>query len=120
MPDDAFAGRFPAVDGAVEVFEDVPAGTNSGRELSDAALGHVGAGEAVWAQVSPGNAASLQMFLAVGFRPVGAEMPLARAGRTRWSGLTDPCGDVRSHACRSRPSWDLKPRSIVRHSCSRR
>jgi hypothetical protein len=27
----------------------------------------------VWAQVSPGNAASVRAFLAAGYRPVGAE-----------------------------------------------
>ena len=31
-------------------------------------------GELVWAQVSPGNAASLRAFLACGFVPIGSEV----------------------------------------------
>jgi hypothetical protein len=34
------------------------------------------AGEQVWAQVAPGNAASVRAALAAGFRPVGAEVLL--------------------------------------------
>jgi len=34
-------------------------------------------GEPLWAQVAPANAASVRAFLAAGFTPVGAEVPLA-------------------------------------------
>ena len=36
-------------------------------------------GTPLWAQIAPGNAASVRAFLAAGFRPVGAEalLPLA-------------------------------------------
>jgi GNAT superfamily N-acetyltransferase len=44
-----------------------------GRALVEAALALVPAGEAVWAQVNPGNAASLRPVLAAGLRPVGFE-----------------------------------------------
>jgi RimJ/RimL family protein N-acetyltransferase len=33
----------------------------------------VPAGELIWAQVAPGNAASLRAFLAAGFTAIGAE-----------------------------------------------
>ena len=36
--------------------------------------------EPLWAQVAPGNAASVRAFLAAGFVPVGAEVLLPRAG----------------------------------------
>src|SRR5262249_31654530 len=44
-----------------------------GRRLVAAARGLVPAGEPLWAQVAPGNAASLRSTLAAGFVPVGAE-----------------------------------------------
>lgn len=43
-----------------------------GRRLIRAALGLRPAGEPVFANVAPGNAASLRAFLASGFRPVGS------------------------------------------------
>jgi hypothetical protein len=49
-------------------------GRGLGRHCIQASLGLVPAGDAVFAQVSPGNAASLRAFLAGGFRPVGAEV----------------------------------------------
>jgi RimJ/RimL family protein N-acetyltransferase len=44
-----------------------------GRALAGAARHLVPDGRPVWAQVSPGNAASVRAFLAAGYRPVGAE-----------------------------------------------
>lgn len=51
-------------------------GFGLGRGLFAAARGLVPAGELVWAQVAPGNAASMRAALAAGFRPVGAEVLL--------------------------------------------
>jgi GNAT superfamily N-acetyltransferase len=48
-------------------------GRGLGRRLAAAALAWVPAGEAVWAQVHPGNAASLRPVLAAGYRPIGFE-----------------------------------------------
>ncbi len=45
-----------------------------GRRLAAAARGLVPAGEPLWAQVAPGNAASMRSTLAAGFVPVGAEV----------------------------------------------
>ncbi len=58
---------------SVELLPGVDHGANAGRRLIEAGLGHVPDGAFVWAQVSPGNAASLRAFLAAGFVPVGAE-----------------------------------------------
>jgi GNAT superfamily N-acetyltransferase len=49
-----------------------------GRQLAMAARHLVPGGEPLWAQVAPGNAASVRAFLAAGFQPVGAEVLLAR------------------------------------------
>lgn len=46
----------------------------AGRDLVTAALAEVPIDEPVFAQVSPGNAASLRMFLACGFVPIGSEV----------------------------------------------
>lgn len=54
-------------------------GKGAGRRLVAAACGLVPAGEPLWAQVAPGNAASMRSTLAVGFVPVGAEVLFARA-----------------------------------------
>jgi len=62
---------------SVEVF---PAGmAGAGRRLIVEALGLVPAGEIVFAQVAPGNAASLRAFLSCGFAPIGAETLLLPA-----------------------------------------
>jgi hypothetical protein len=50
------------------------AGTGAGRALIAGGLAAAPSGELVWAQVSPGNAASLRAFLAAGFVPVGSEV----------------------------------------------
>jgi len=57
---------------AVEVAESAR-GRGLGRLLAAAARGLVPPGEPLWAQIAPGNAASVRAFLAAGFRPVGAE-----------------------------------------------
>ncbi|MGN6795878.1 MAG: GNAT family N-acetyltransferase [Streptosporangiaceae bacterium] len=49
-----------------------------GRALAAAARHLAEPGEPLWAQVAPGNAASVRAFLAAGFSPVGAEILLAR------------------------------------------
>jgi GNAT superfamily N-acetyltransferase len=50
-----------------------------GRALAAAALRLAPPDEAVFAQVSPGNAASLRTFLAAGYRPIGSEVLFLRA-----------------------------------------
>jgi GNAT superfamily N-acetyltransferase len=45
-----------------------------GRALAEAAVALAPPGEPVFAQVSPGNAASLRAFLAAGYRPIGSEV----------------------------------------------
>lgn len=50
-----------------------------GRALFAASRGLVPDGESLWAQVAPGNAASLRAVLAAGFRPLGSEVLLRRA-----------------------------------------
>jgi hypothetical protein len=62
---------------SVEVFNGETAG--AGRRLIAEALGRVPAGEIVFAQVAPGNAASLRAFLSCGFSPIGAETLLLPA-----------------------------------------
>jgi tetratricopeptide (TPR) repeat protein len=56
---------------AVEV-EPAHRGHGLGRALAVAGR-HLVPGGAVWAQIAPGNAASVRAFLAAGFTPVGAE-----------------------------------------------
>ncbi|MEJ7703374.1 MAG: hypothetical protein WKF47_06815 [Geodermatophilaceae bacterium] len=60
-------------------FEVPPAdrGRGLGRALADAARYLVPPGEPIWAQVSPGNAASLRAVLAAGYLPVGSEVLFA-------------------------------------------
>ena len=54
-------------------------GKGLGRELAVAARHLVPEGTPLWAQIAPGNAASVRAFLAAGFRPVGAEALLLAA-----------------------------------------
>ena len=54
-------------------------GRGLGRRLVAAARGLGANGEPVWAQVAPGNAASLRATLAGGFTPVAAEVLFPRA-----------------------------------------
>lgn len=65
---------------SVELTGSSPAG-GVGRRLVERALSHLPADEWVFAQVAPGNAASVRAFLALGFRPIGSEILLHRAGR---------------------------------------
>jgi GNAT superfamily N-acetyltransferase len=51
-----------------------------GRALAAAARHLIPASAPVWAQIAPANAASVRAFLAAGFKPVGAEAHLTRAG----------------------------------------
>ena len=66
------AGRWEV---AVEVDPD-HRGQGLGRELAAAARHLVPDGSPLWAQIAPGNAASVRAFLAAGYRPVGAEVLL--------------------------------------------
>jgi hypothetical protein len=49
-------------------------GPGAGRRLISDGLCAIGEDELVFAQVAPGNAASLRAFLACGFRPIGSEV----------------------------------------------
>lgn len=49
-------------------------GRGLGRRMIEAARSLVAAEEVVFAQVAPGNAASLRAFLAAGFTPIGSEV----------------------------------------------
>jgi hypothetical protein len=51
-----------------------PGGHGDGRALVEAGLAAAPDGALVWAQVAPGNAASLRAFLSGGFRPIAAEV----------------------------------------------
>jgi len=59
---------------SVELLGTATASSGAGRELILAGLDRAPAGAAVWAQVAPGNAASLRAFLGAGFTPVAAEV----------------------------------------------
>jgi GNAT superfamily N-acetyltransferase len=54
-------------------------GAGLGSRLASAARHLVPDDEAVWAQIAPGNAASVRTFLRAGFRPIGAEVLLTPA-----------------------------------------
>jgi GNAT superfamily N-acetyltransferase len=57
-------------------------GRSLGSALARAALGLLPAGTPVFAQVTPGNAASLRAVLAAGYRPVGSEVLLPSRAST--------------------------------------
>ena len=59
---------------SVELFDGTPHGRGEGRRLIAEGLALIGAGEVVFAQVAPGNAASLRAFESVGFTLIGAEI----------------------------------------------
>jgi len=68
------AGRLEV---AFEV-EPMHRGQGLGRRILDAGLCIAGDREPLFAQVAPGNAASVRAVLACGFRPIGAELLFAR------------------------------------------
>ena len=51
-----------------------------GRRLIEAGRDMVPAGASVWAQIAPGNAASMRASIAAGFVPIGSEVLFPRAG----------------------------------------
>ena len=61
---------------SVELHDETGRSDGAGRALIGAGLAVAPPGELVWAQVSPGNAASLRAFLACGFVPIGSEILL--------------------------------------------
>lgn len=63
------AGRWEA---AIEVDEE-RRNVGLGRRLAGAARHLVPDGRPIWAQIAPGNAASVRAFLAAGYQPIGAE-----------------------------------------------
>jgi len=65
---------------SVELLDPTVGGRGHGRRLIAHGLDQVPAGERCWAQVAPGNAASLRAFLAAGFVPVCSEVLIAPAG----------------------------------------
>lgn len=58
---------------SIELLDSSAANRRWGRNLITSALALVPEGALVWAQVAPGNAASLRAFLRAGFEPIGAE-----------------------------------------------
>jgi GNAT superfamily N-acetyltransferase len=70
------AGRWEV---AVEVNDD-RRGHGLGGRLATAARHLVPGGGPLWAQIAPGNAASVRAFLRAGFRPAGAEALLSPPG----------------------------------------
>jgi GNAT superfamily N-acetyltransferase len=68
------AGRLEC---AIEVPEQAR-GKGHGRRLATAARALIPSDAHVWAQVTPGNAASLRTFLAAGYKPVGSEALLVK------------------------------------------
>jgi hypothetical protein len=67
---------------AMELFDPAGAGgVGQGRRLIRAGLATLPPGEHCWAQVSPGNAASLRALLACGFVPIGSEILFRPPGR---------------------------------------
>jgi len=58
--------------------DDTARGAGFGRALAASGVRLLPEGTPVWAQVAPGNAASMRAVIAAGFRPVGAETLLVR------------------------------------------
>jgi hypothetical protein len=59
---------------SVELHDGIGRNGGAGRALIGAGLATAPRDELVWAQVAPGNAASLRAFLACGFVPIGSEV----------------------------------------------
>jgi hypothetical protein len=70
------AGRWEV---AIEV-EPARRDRGMGTRLAAIARHLVPGGEPLWAQIAPGNAASVRAFLAAGFRPMGAEALIGASG----------------------------------------
>ncbi|WP_329004735.1 GNAT family N-acetyltransferase [Kribbella sp. NBC_00709] len=68
------AGRLEC---AIELPDDVR-GQGLGRRLARAARALIPPDTSIWAQITPGNAASLRAFLAAGYKPVGSEALLVK------------------------------------------
>jgi hypothetical protein len=66
---------------SVELFDATARGRGHGRRLIRAGLAGLEPGTRCWAQVAPGNAASLRAFMACGFRPIGSEVLITPALR---------------------------------------
>jgi hypothetical protein len=66
---------------SVELLDPAAGNSGHGRRLIRAGLAQLPPGEPCWAQVAPGNAASLRAFLACGFVPVGSEVLIHRPDR---------------------------------------
>ncbi|NEA33188.1 GNAT family N-acetyltransferase [Streptomyces sp. SID13031] len=67
--------------GRLEVALEVPdsaRGRGHGRQLARAARALIPPSTHIWAQVSPGNAASTRTFLSAGYQPVGSEALLVK------------------------------------------
>jgi hypothetical protein len=73
---------------SVELLDVSTANRRRGRALITEGLALVPDGALVWAQVAPGNAASLRAFLGAGFEPIGAETLLRPAGSVTPSALS--------------------------------
>jgi len=78
-------GLVGRIEMSVELFDRSSAGAGNGRRLILASLAAMPRGEWCFAQVSPGNAASLRAFLACGFVPIAAEVLV----RPEWAGGDD-------------------------------
>jgi hypothetical protein len=65
---------------SVELLDVTRSGQGHGRRLIRAGLAEIPPGERCWAQVAPGNAASLRAFLACGFVPICSEVLIAPTG----------------------------------------
>jgi RimJ/RimL family protein N-acetyltransferase len=66
-------------------------GKGLGRAMAEAATHLVPGDRPIWAQIAPGNAASLRAFLAAGYLPVGQEALLVTHGGE--GGVTRDAGD---------------------------
>ncbi len=68
-------GLADRIECAIEVPDD-SRGKGHGRRLARAARALIPPDAHIWAQVTPGNAASLRTFLAAGYQPIGSEVLL--------------------------------------------
>jgi RimJ/RimL family protein N-acetyltransferase len=73
-------GLCERVEVGIEV-EPAHRGRGLGRQLAAAALALVPPEEPLFAQVTPGNTASVRAFLAAGYRPICSEVLFLRQGK---------------------------------------